>query len=89
MLKRIRDAGLHPEITFCHGDYCLPNIMVANSRVTGVIDWPHAGYLDRRIDLTATCRSIGRNLKDDAFLRTFLSTYGHDGQHLGFFEELY
>lgn len=79
MLKRVLDAGLKPEITFCHGDYCLPNIMVADGRVSGVIDWPHAGYLDRRINLAAACKCIRRNLKDEAFVETFLRAYGHDG----------
>lgn len=89
MLERILAAGLAPDITFCHGDYCLPNIMVADDKVSGVIDWPHAGYLDRRIDLAAACKSIRWNLKDEAFVETFLQAYGHDGQHLDLFGELY
>lgn len=89
MLERIRAAGLEPEITFCHGDYCLPNIMVTEGQVSGVIDWPHAGYLDRRIDLAAASRSIRYNLKDELFVTAFLRAYGHDGQHLDLFGELY
>jgi aminoglycoside phosphotransferase len=89
MLARIHDAGLQPDITFCHGDYCLPNIMVAEGRVSAVIDWPYAGYLDRRIDLAAACKSIRWNLKDEAFVATFLRAYGADGQHLDLFGALY
>lgn len=89
LVERILDAGLQPDITFCHGDYCLPNIMVADGRVSGVIDWPHAGYLDKRIDLAAACKSIRWNLKEEAFVETFLHAYGHDGQHLSLFGELY
>lgn len=89
MLQRILAAGLKPDITFCHGDYCLPNIMVTDGRVSAVIDWPHAGYLDRRIDLAAACKSIRTNLKDEAFVETFLRAYGHDGHDLAFFAKLY
>ncbi|HLN61043.1 MAG TPA: phosphotransferase [Symbiobacteriaceae bacterium] len=89
MLKRIRDAGLQPEITFCHGDYCVPNIMVAGGRVSGVIDWPYAGYLDRRIDLASACKSIRWNFKEEVFVETFLRAYGYDGRDLGLFAELY
>lgn len=89
MLDRVRSAGLEPDIVFCHGDYCLPNIMVADGQVSAVIDWPHAGWLDRRIDLAGCCKSIRRNLKEESFVATFLEAYGYDGAHLDFFGELY
>jgi kanamycin kinase/aminoglycoside 3'-phosphotransferase-2 len=34
------------EPVFIHGDYCLPNILVAGDKLGGVIDWDFGGLAD-------------------------------------------
>ncbi|HWI60694.1 MAG TPA: phosphotransferase [Symbiobacteriaceae bacterium] len=88
-LDAIRAAGYEPDIVFAHGDYCLPNVMVDAGRVSAIIDWPHAGYWDRRVDLAAAAWSIRYNLKDEDYVVTFLNAYGYKGADLAFFERLW
>jgi aminoglycoside phosphotransferase len=86
--ERIRAAGFTPEIVFCHGDYCLPNALVSGGHISGIIDWSSGGYQDYRVDLAAGVWSIRYNLKDEAYVETFLQTYGHTGA-LEFFEQIW
>jgi aminoglycoside phosphotransferase len=65
------------DLVFCHGDYCMPNVLLEHGRVTGVIDWPEGAYADRRYDLATACWSIRYNLKDESYVRTFLTAYGY------------
>jgi aminoglycoside phosphotransferase len=85
---RIRAAGFTPTVTFCHGDYCMPNALVTDGRITGIIDWSSGGYHDYRVDLAAGAWSIRYNLHDEAYVDTFLRTYGYAGS-LDLFEQLW
>jgi aminoglycoside phosphotransferase (APT) family kinase protein len=38
----------------CHGDFHPQNILVADGRVTGVVDWPNVIVADRALDVAAT-----------------------------------
>jgi aminoglycoside phosphotransferase len=84
-------AGLENDIVFCHGDYCLPNVLVEAGRAVGVIDWPDGGYADRRYDLATALWTIGFNLHSREYVRPFLDGYGYGGLVAGleFFEALY
>lgn len=86
-----RRAAITPDIVFGHGDTCLPNAIVRDGAIVGMIDWSGGGYADRRYDLAATCWSIGYNLGDAAYRETFLNAYGEGGApaDLDFFEALY
>jgi aminoglycoside phosphotransferase len=86
----VRQEGHEPDVVFAHGDYCLPNIMVDGGRISAVIDWPHAGYSDRRVDLAAATWSIRHNFKDEAYVDTFLDAYGYSHKDdLCFFHTVY
>jgi kanamycin kinase/aminoglycoside 3'-phosphotransferase-2 len=83
--------GLRTELVFGHGDYCLPNVLLEDGVVTGVIDWSRGGYQDRRFDLATACLTIRHNLRDEAFVTTFLEAYGYTQPKatLWLFEALY
>lgn len=89
-LRRWRPT-IRNELVFSHGDYCLPNVLVQEGKVSGVIDWPRGGYADRRFDLATAAWSIGYNLEDPAYVSTFLTAYGYDEpvETLSRFEALY
>ncbi len=63
------------ELVFTHGDYCLPNILVQDGRVSGFIDLDRAGISDKYNDLAIASRSIGHNLGPD-YERRFFECYG-------------
>lgn len=90
MVAMIVAEGYEPDIVFTHGDYCLPNIMVDGGRVSAVIDWPHAGYSDRRVDLSAAVWSIRHNFRDESYVDAFLHAYGYSHKEdLPFFHKVY
>jgi aminoglycoside phosphotransferase len=66
------------DLAFCHGDYCLPNVLVRRGAVVGVIDWSRGGYADRRFDLATGLFNLRYNLGDAAYLTTFLRAYGYE-----------
>ncbi len=72
-LQRIRPA--ESDLVFTHGDYCLPNIILLNSRVNGFIDLGRAGIADRYNDLAIASRSIRYNLGPD-METLFFESYG-------------
>jgi aminoglycoside phosphotransferase (APT) family kinase protein len=44
-----------PARVICHGDFHPQNILMADGRVTGVLDWPNVVVADREFDVAATC----------------------------------
>lgn len=61
-----------------HGDYCLPNIMLDNWRLSSYIDLGNAGVADRHIDLFWGAWTLWFNLKTDKYKERFLDAYGRD-----------
>jgi aminoglycoside phosphotransferase (APT) family kinase protein len=43
-----------PPRVICHGDFHPQNILMADGRVTGVLDWPNVVVADRELDVAAT-----------------------------------
>ncbi|MCL5965080.1 MAG: phosphotransferase [Deinococcus sp.] len=85
----LRFAGTR--LAFTHGDYCVPNALVQQGKVAAVVDWPHAGYADPRLDLAAGAWSLEYNLKSRAFLPSFFEGYGYQEaqEEIRFFEGLW
>jgi aminoglycoside phosphotransferase len=71
--------SLTPDIVFCHGDLCLPNLLVQGGRISGIIDWSLGGYADRRYDLAMVVWSTRYNLKDERCVQALLDAYGFAG----------
>ncbi|MFB9760724.1 APH(3') family aminoglycoside O-phosphotransferase [Ectobacillus funiculus] len=66
------------DLVFTHGDYCLPNIIINEGKVSGFIDWGRAGISDRYQDLALVIRSIAYNFGEN-HIPLFLKTYGVTG----------
>lgn len=66
---------LHHDVLI-HGDYCLPNIMLQDWRLSAFIDLGGAGLGDRHIDLFWGLWSLSFNLHTDQWRERFLDAYG-------------
>lgn len=69
------NKSLIKETVFTHGDYCLPNVMIAKNRLSGVIDWGIAGVADPHRDFMAISESIAFNL-GNKWVDRFFDFYG-------------
>lgn len=75
-LSQIR-AELKSDVLL-HGDYCLPNVIFNEWRLSGFIDLGGGGVGDRHIDLFWGAWTLKFNLKTDAYRNIFLDAYGRD-----------
>ena len=64
--------------TLIHGDYCLPNILLRDWRLSGFIDLGAGGIADRHIDLFWGAWTLGFNLGTDKYRERFFDAYGRD-----------
>jgi kanamycin kinase len=78
------------DLVVCHGDYCLPNILIEDGRATGFVDLGELGVADRWWDLAAATWSLTWNLGPD-FEELFLAEYGAtlDSDRARFYRLLY
>jgi aminoglycoside phosphotransferase len=58
-----------------HGDYCLPNVLVSEGKLSGLIDVGGAGLGDPRDDLAAGVWTLQYNF-GPGYAREFLDAYG-------------
>lgn len=61
-----------------HGDYCLPNILLQDWRLSGFIDLGNGGIGDRHIDLLWGAWTLNYNLKTTEWTDRFLDAYGRE-----------
>jgi aminoglycoside phosphotransferase len=64
-----------PGNVLIHGDYCLPNVLVAEGRLVGIVDVGRAGLGDPRDDLAAGLWTLHYNF-GAGYARQFLDAYG-------------
>jgi aminoglycoside phosphotransferase len=58
-----------------HGDYCLPNVLVSEGRLSGLVDVGGSGLGNPEADLAAGLWTLQYNY-GKGFARTFLDAYG-------------
>jgi len=63
------------DLVFSHGDYCLPNILVKEGKLSGFVDWSYGGINDRYFDFAAVAWSIGYNYGEE-WIKYFFEDYG-------------
>ena len=62
LLHWLRDNKPEEEMTFCHGDLCLPNVFFEGDRLSGFIDLGDCGLRDKYRDLALCHRSLRHNI---------------------------
>ena len=65
------------DLVVCHGDFCLPNVIVEGWSPTGILDLGELGVADRWWDLAVATWSLTWNL-GPGFEERFLGAYGVD-----------
>ena len=63
------------DLVFTHGDYCLPNVILENGKLSGFVDWSGAGIADRYQDIALLSRSVWYNLGED-WMENVFEIYG-------------
>ena len=88
ILERSRPANA--SIVVCHGDYCLPNIIIVDWAATGFVDLGEVGTADLWWDLAVATWSLTWNL-GPGYEDLFLSSYGvqRDEGRMRFYRLLY
>lgn len=78
------------DVVLCHGDYCLPNVLIKAGRVSGYVDLGELGLADRWWDLAVATWSLTWNL-GSGWEDLFLETYGieADPERTRYFRLLY
>ncbi len=63
------------DLVVCHGDYCPPNVLLADGHVTGYVDLGELGVADRWWDITIGAWSTGWNFGTE-YEPLFYESYG-------------
>jgi aminoglycoside phosphotransferase len=94
-LRLLEAWRLTKNLVFTHGDYCLPNIIVHDGVLSGIIDWDYAGLADPYVDFALCTWSIGYNFgveeSEKHWIPLFFKHYGLeevDKKKIDFFSRL-
>lgn len=87
-LEQLRPAS--EDLVVCHGDYCLPNVLLNQGKVTAYLDLGKLGVADRWWDLAVATWSVTWNL-GPGWEDLFLEAYGvpRDPERIAFYRLLY
>ena len=87
-LDRLRQQREDPVV--CHGDYCLPNVLLSEGAVSAYLDLGKLGVADRWWDLAIATWSVTWNL-GPGWEDLFLAAYGvpRDPERIAFYRLLY
>ncbi|MDR2569199.1 MAG: aminoglycoside 3'-phosphotransferase [Oscillospiraceae bacterium] len=64
--------------TLLHGDYCLPNVILDDWRLSGFIDLDNSGVGDRHVDIFWGAWTLWFNLKTEKYRQRFFDAYGRE-----------
>lgn len=64
--------------TLLDGDYCLPNIVLNDWKLSGFIDVGNGGVGDKHVDIFWAIWTLFYNLKTNAYCERFIDAYGRD-----------
>lgn len=64
--------------TLLHGDYCLPNILLDDWKLSGFIDVGDGGVGDKHVDIFWAIWTLFFNLKTKEYSKRFIDAYGRD-----------
>jgi aminoglycoside phosphotransferase len=78
LFRELEAAPPPDEDVFCHGDFCLPNVLFEKGALTGLVDLSDAGAGNRHLDLAACIRSLRRNFGEERYVDLFIGEYGRD-----------
>ena len=87
-LERTRPAS--ERLVVCHGDYCLPNVLIEAGAASGFVDLGELGVADHWWDLAVATWSVTWNLgpgHEDLFLQEYGAEWDHD--RVDFYRLLY
>jgi kanamycin kinase len=86
----VTNAPESEDLVVCHGDYCVPNVLLRDNGVVGYVDLGELGVADRWWDLAVATWSITWNFGPD-FEPLFLNAYGvqPDEHRIRFYRLLY
>lgn len=80
LYEQIRTQSFPEKLVFTHGDYCLPNIIMENEKLGGVIDWDYAGIADPYTDFVSVVWSLNYNFGEqdceNMWIPLFFEEYG-------------
>ena len=65
----------HEDLVVCHGDYCVPNVLIQDWRLAGFVDLGAVAVADRWRDIAVALWSVTRNM-GPGWEEQFLDAYG-------------
>ncbi len=64
------------DLVVCHGDYSMPNVLLADGHISGFIDLGQLAVTDRYVDIVTVRDTLSYNKLPDECFELFLQEYG-------------